>query len=323
MSGVTSRNEWVFGRIKENSFVSKRRVIENNVSRMLNKTVKMFEYEGLPETIPQKELELQLQVQGYTAWVEVNGNYYTCTGGLGGTPNPYYLPTIITIANPALRFDKSCRIDEDCVVILNDHLYTGLLPTLTHYCELLTEAELSLRKAIINARVPSLVEADNETARASAEEFFSKIVEGTDYGIIITKSSEMYEGIKSHDFYKQHYITEIIEALQYIKGSMYNEIGINAAFNMKREAIGEAEATLNEDVLYPTVDGMLEMREIGLAKVKDMYGIDVKVRLSSVWEQNREQDEIEMETRMAELESIEDTQENDESEGDDNENEDN
>lgn len=294
------RNEWIFGEIK-NPINDKNRLLKHEIIKMLNKSTTIFEYEGLPETIRTKDLETQLQIGGYNIWKEVRGNLYTFNGGLGGEPNPYYLPTLAIISNPALKYNESLTIDEQCVVMLNDHYYEGLMPMFNKYAALLVEAEISLWYAIVNARVPALIQADNDNTKASAEEFFKKIVNGDGYGVIASK--EFFDGIRSQDFYKQAYIKDIIESIQYIKGSWYNEIGLNAAFNMKREAINEAEATLNEDILYPTIDNMLECREFALDKVNKMYGTNITVKLNSVWMQNRKHEDLVFEAEEAEIEA--------------------
>lgn len=306
------RNEWIFGEIK-NPINDKGRLLKHEIIKMLNKSTTIFEYEGLPETIRTKDLETQLQIGGYNIWKEVKGNLYTFNGGLGGEPNPYYLPTLAIIANPALKYNESLTIDEQCVVMLNDHYYEGLMPMFNKYAALLVEAEISLWYAIVNARVPALIQADNDNTKASAEEFFNKIVNGEGYGVIASK--EFFDGIRSQDFYKQAYIKDIIESIQYIKGSWYNEIGLNAAFNMKREAINEAEATLNEDILYPTIDNMLECRELALDKVNRMYGTNITVKLNSVWMQNRKHEDLVLEAEEAEIEATK-------KDGEENENED-
>lgn len=313
---IQNRNDWIIGSIK-NPLEDKEYMLKHNVLQMLNKSTRIFKYNNLPETIQIKDLEIQLQVAGYAIWKEVNGKLYTFTGGLGGAPNPYYLPTIATVANPALNYNKNLKIDEECIVMLNDNFYQGLMPLHSKYGRLLVEAEISLKYAVINARVPALVQADNDATYKSAEEFFKKVIEGKEYGVISSK--EFFDGIRSQDFYKQAYIKDLIEAIQYIKGSWFNAIGLNAAFNMKREAINEAEATLNEDILYPDIDTMLECRRNALEKVNKMYGTNITVELDSVWEQNRKREELQLEAEEAEIENLENDnieEENDEAERD-------
>ncbi len=302
MTQPTNRNEWIFGNIKD-PLKDKQYLLRSVVTQMLNRTTKTFKYNDLPETIKTKDLETQLQVGGFTIWKEVKGNLYTFNGGLGGEPNPYYLPTIAIIANPALKYNASLEIDRECVVMLNDNYYQGMMPVFNKYGALLVEAELSLKMAILNARVPALIQADNDGTYKSAKEFFEKIVAGEEYGIISSK--EFFDGIRSQDFYKQAYIKDLIEAIQYIRGTWYNEIGLNATFNMKREAINEAEATLNEDILQPTIDNMLECRQDALEKVNKMFGTNITVELASTWRQNEKEEELAFDLKEAEIDSKE------------------
>lgn len=301
MSDSIQRNSWIFG--KCNNILNDKEALKKQIiSQMLNKTITIFKYGNLPETITDKDIEIITQVNGYSIWKEVDGKLYVFYGSLGGEPNPYYLPTIAIIANPALRYNASLKIDEECVVMLNDYLYTGLMPLFNKYGSLLTEAEISLKYAIINARVPALLQSDNDNTYKSAKEFFDKIEKGDGYGIIASK--EFFEGIKSQDFYKQPYIKDLIESIQYIKASWYNEIGLNSQFNMKREAINSAEVTLNEDILYPAVDVMLQCRKKAVEKINKMFGTNITVELNSVWEQNKIQEDLALQFKEAQVESL-------------------
>lgn len=298
MNGIPSRNNWIIGNC-QNILDSKEKMFESLVFQMLSKTTRMFKYNNLPPTIHAKDLETQLQVNGFAIWAEVKGDLYTFTGGLGGTPNPYYLPTIATIANPALDYSANLKIGSECVVMLNDIYYQGFMPLFNKYGHLLVEAETSLKYAIINARVPALIQADNDNTYASAVDFFKKVTEGREYGVISSK--EFFDGIRSQDFYKQAYIRDLIESIQYIKGSWFNEIGLNAAFNMKREAINEAEVESNTDILRPTIDSLLACRKDGLEEVNKKYGTNISVEIDSIWAHNREESELEIDLLESEI----------------------
>ena len=314
MSDSIQRNSSIFGKCK-NILNDKALLQKQIISQMLTKTITIFKYDNLPETITDKDIEIITQVNGYSIWKEVDGKLYVFYGSLGGEPNPYYLPTLAIIANPALRYNASLKIDEECVVMLNDYLYTGLMPLFNKYGSLLTEADISLKYAIINARVPALLQSDNDNTYKSAQEFFSKIEKGDGYGIIASK--EFFEGIKSQDFYKQPYIKDLIESIQYIKASWYNEIGLNSQFNMKREAINSAESRLNDDILHPTIDVMLQCRKKAVEKINKMFGTNITVELNSVWEQNKIEEDLILQYQKAEVDNLE--KENTTKEGDENE----
>ena len=76
----------------------------------------------------------------------------------------------------------------------------------------------------------------------------------------------------------------MFEFEQYLKASMYNEIGLSANFNMKRERLTSAEIETNSDNLYPLVDDMLNNRRLAIEKINEMFETDIKVEFNSSWD---------------------------------------
>ena len=261
---------------------------------ILNRTQQMFEYDGLPETITKRNLELMLQIHGYAGIVKVEGKLYAMYGGLGGEPNEYYMPTILTVSNPYLNYTANLKIDTDCIIIPNDSLYLGLLPILTRYNTLITETELSLKIALVNSRIVDLISAGDDRTYESAVKFLNDMEDGKQ-GVVA--ENQFLEGIKAQPYAgtgNSNNITSIIEALQYARASLYNDIGLSANFNMKREALNSAESAINNDILLPLVDDMLQNRKDALEKVNQMFDTNITVRLSSSWEDNQQEVEQEL-----------------------------
>ena len=282
---INNRSNWIFSKVK-NILWEKDELLLHNFNMTLSQTLQMFEYTGLPDTIPAKDLELQLQLNGYATITEVDGSLYSFVSGLGGEPNPYYLPTLSIVVNPYLKFNKSLTIDKDCVVVLNDKLYCGLTTFINKYASLLTEAEITLKQALINYRVPAITVVDNDKTKESANLFFEHVVNGDTYNIVT--GVDIAESLYTKEFVKMPHIKEIIEGIQYIKGSRWTEIGINSVFNMKREAINEAESSMNDNTLLPLTDDLLECRRDGLNKVNKKYNTNITVDFSSAWKRIRE-----------------------------------
>lgn len=281
-------------------FADKGQNVNNIISYMLNRTQSMFRYDGLPDTIPERMLELYLQVNGNVCIYKHSGDLYAFTGGLGGEPDPYYMPTIYTIANPALKLSKNLKIDSECVVIPNDSLYVGLLPLFERYASAMTENELSMNIASINSRIISLISADDERTIKSAQKFLDDVINGK-FGIIAENA--FLDGVKSQPYgstANSNTLTNLIEYEQYLKASMFNELGLNANYNMKRESINSGESQLNNDMLLPLVDNMLKCREIGIEKVNAMYGTEISVSLASSWEDNQKEIDLQLENEPTE-----------------------
>ena len=283
----------ILGGSHEYDFADKSACIRQHIAYMLIRTQSMFSWEGLPDTIPERSLELFLQTNGNVCFYEHNGELYVFTGGMGGEPNVYYMPTIYTISNPALKLSKSLEIGSECVVMSNDSLYIGLIPMFTRYASGLTENELSIKLAVINSRIVDLISAPDDRTRLSAEKYLSDIEKGKP-GVIA--ETAFLDGIRAQPYgttANSNALTNLIEMEQYLKASWYNEIGLNANYNMKRESLNTSESQMNNDALLPLVDDMLKCRKRSVEKVNEMFGTEISVSLSSSWEDNLQEIELE------------------------------
>ena len=300
MADISNRDRWLFGEDAEQFSFDKKSIQDLYVKKFLLKTQRMFKYTNLPDTIPQRDLELIMQCSGCVTIAKVNDKLYAFKGSLGGTPNEYYLPTISIVANPYLHYNANLTIDKDCVVMLNDSLYEGLLPQIQHASNLLAECDISFKFTTINIRVPAIIEATNDTSKTEAENFLQKIEEGSKLGVIC--GEQFLDRINVYNYASSEYsVQHLIELKQYIYGTFLQELGIQSSFNMKREAINEAEASLNTDILYPLIDDMLIQRKIGVDKINKMFGTNIEVELDSVWKQLREQQDIAIREQESEI----------------------
>lgn len=263
-------------------FKDKEECLRNYVVYMLNRTQRMFEYEGLPDTIPQRMLEMMLQINGFACFAEREGKLYAFWGGLGGEPDEYYRPTICTVANPALKFSDTYKIGEDCVIVRNDSFLYGLIPLFRRYASAMVENDLSFRIASVNTRITSWITAPDDSTKDAGNRYL-KDVEAGDLGVCA--SNEFLDGIKVQPTVNsQRTFTDLIEYQQYLKASWFNEIGLNANYNMKREKLSTTESQMNNDALLPLCQDMLMNRQQCLDEVNAMFGTNISVSFSSSWE---------------------------------------
>ena len=252
------------------------------ITYMLLRTQKIFEYKNLPDTIPKRMLESMLQVNGFVCVAKHSGDLYAFWGGLGGEPDAYYQPTICVVANPFLKLNKEYKIGKDCVIIRNDTHYYGLMPLFRRYATALVENDLSFRLASINTRIQSIMTAPDQPTTDACEEYLAG-VEAGDLGVI--QANEFLEGVKVQNASTAlRTFTDLIEYQQYLKASWFNEIGLNANYNMKREKLSTTESQMNNDALLPLVDEMLESRREGIELVNQMFGTNIEVSFASSWE---------------------------------------
>ena len=263
----------------------KSKVFENYCKYTFTRTQSMFTYEGLPDTIPVQWLESYLQRNGSCCIAEHEGKLYALLGNAGGELDEYYQPTIYTVANPALNLSKSFKIGEDCVYCKNDYDAIGLVPLVSRYCGLMTENLLTVRISDINMRMMNLLSAPDDNTLQSTKQYLKDLEEGK---LGVVGETPFFEGLKlqSKGVGNGDYMIQFIELQQYLKGSMYNELGINANFNMKREALSGQEVALNDDALMPLIDDMLKQRRAMCDELNEMFGLNVSVDYGSTWHSN-------------------------------------
>ena len=133
-----------------------------------------------------------------------------------------------------------------------------------------------------------MISASDDRTKASAEKYLEDVANGK-LGVIA--ESAFLEGLKSQPYGHtgNTSLTNLIELMQYQKASWYNELGLNANYNMKRESINSGESQLNDDALIPLVDDMLRQRELGAEKVNEMFGTNITVKLAYAWEDNQQE----------------------------------
>jgi hypothetical protein len=263
-------------------FTDKQKAVYIYCATMFNRTRQIFSYTGLPETIPEYMLERIMQIEGFACFAKVNDELYVFSGGLGGEPDVYYRPTTCAVSSPALKFSKQLEIGKDCAIVINDTMMQGLVPIFTRYATAMAENDITFDIACKYTRALFLLSAPDDNTKESALQFLEDIANGK-AGVI--SENAFLDGIKVNPLtdHTSRIFSELINYHQYLRASWYNEIGLNANYNMKRESLSNAETAMNFDALLPLIDDMMECRKKGLEKVNALFGTNITVTLSSAW----------------------------------------
>lgn len=327
---IDTRSLWLFG-YKGTILENKQMLIDAYMKDMQKKTIRMFEWTGLPETIPQRELELILQLCRFAIFTKVDDKLFVFYGGLGGMPNEYYQPTQAIVVNPYLKYFSVLKLDDyikddgNAVVGWNDSTHMGMYPMNSLYASLLAETSLTLKYQLINMRFNNVLTANSDNEKTSLEEMYKKVADGTGYGIVVTARLMNQNTIDKIDITasnRQSQLKDTIETMQYLKGSWLNAVGLNANYNMKRESINESECDLNEDALIPDTDDMLYNRKLIADALNKKFGTNISVDFSSAWKKNRKEIELREEQQESQIDENTQQEENpqeDVSDGEDDE----
>ena len=286
--------------------------INNYIEDMLIKCNQMFHYENLPDTIPKRILEQFLMEGGFCIFTKVNDRYVILQGGLGGELDEYYQYTECIVANPFLKLYKTFKLNEDCVLIRNDCRMKGLLPILSKYAFLCNDSEMSLNMITKTLRCQFFLSAGDNKTKENADVFMQKLENGE---LSCIAENTFLEGVKVHLTQNAgNFIQQFTELNQYFRATAFNEIGLDANYNMKRERLNMNEVDLNTSILIPLADDMLEQRKQAVEKINEKYGLNIKVELSSVWKMQKESVDNATQQQETETEEEKETETKDETE---------
>lgn len=250
---------------------------------MLCKSQGMFVYSGLPDTLPACELERYLQTRGHVTIAKHQGNIYAFDGSLQGEHlSVYAKPTQSLVTNVALNLTRTFEDGKDCVIGYNDSYGLGVAPIYAKYGYMLCETRLTQYNILILTRAQQLFSASDANTVASAQIYLKKLIDGE---LSVIAENAFFEGLKTHNDNASiaSNLKTLIEFEQYLKASCLNEIGLNANWNAKREALNSSETGMNEASLLPFPIDMLKQRQTMVEAVNSLFGLSVKVELNEIW----------------------------------------
>lgn len=250
---------------------------------IINRTLSMFEYENLPDTLKSAIMEDQLQENGYTVIFKYQNKLYSTVAGLSGREkSPYNEPTTALVNVPALNFNQTLTINKDCALIKNDDLMVGLLPTILKHGTLAIENEITMLLADYNARIQTLISAGTDQTIQDAQNYINQIVDGN---LSVIGESAFYQDLKTHNPSQnaKENFQDLIAYQQYIKSDLYNELGLSSLNNMKKERLITSEVDSESDQIFPLVDNMLRNRKEGIEMVNKLFNGKINVDFGSTW----------------------------------------
>ena len=255
---------------------------------MLNKSLTMFEWKNLPDTLPAVEIEKQLQTNGYSIIAKVQDNIYAFQGGFSGQ-DPYNQPTKAIVNNPSLNYNGTFTINDDCVIIKNDDMQQGLIHIYNKYGTLLIENQITMLMTDYNYRMPFTISSKDDSTTQSAREYLQKIIDGS-LGVI--GEAKLFDALKVVPTNNKgvNLFADLYGYQQFIEAQLNNTIGLATNNNMKRERLTTNEIEVNKNASYPLIDNMLRNRKQAVEKINKMFDLDIDVEFSSIWNGTNEDD---------------------------------
>lgn len=256
--------------------------------KLLALTLPAFEYEGLPDSLPAREIELQLQLTNHCVTFMHNGDILTAETNVF-YPDVYYQPTKYTYANPVIGGHTGNLDDPGVCLIWNNVLKdtiggidvdSSLLTFIMHYARQLADLSSTINIYTVNSRLTNFPVGKNDSVRASIKKFFDSIALGkreviTDDNIALnTFAVEAAQTGRTSDT-----LINFIQAKDQILEQFFRDLGIKFRQN-KRAQMTEEEVESDDQVLLVSLDDMLKARKEGIKRFNEIYGLDVSVKIN-------------------------------------------
>ena len=263
------------------STTNKAENVRNIIDSVVNKTLTMFLYTNLPDTLPIEELEKILQLSGTGFVTMIDEKLVVLKGAYSyDEVDIYNRPYKINCYLPDKKTYKMFNIS-DGVIIKNDYLERGLLPIFKKWGYLINESELTLIIANRYKRMVKTFIANDDPTAESVRTYLTKVDSGE--SSVIT-GNILWDSIKIDGESNTNTLHELIEYDNYIKSELYKEIGLYSNDNMKKERLISSEVENGMNSIYPLVDNMMNCRKQAIDKINKKFNTDISVEFTSSWE---------------------------------------
>lgn len=259
--------------------------------KLLNFCLTIFKYEGLPDSLPAREIESNLILTGHDCVFELGGDLITCNTNIFGF-DVYYNPTDAIFANPLIR-TKKLSIGQNCEIIYNSSLKdnvlyiksdSGMLTFINRYARMLADVESTIDIYMINNRLTSYPVASNDNVAKSIRAFFKKLKAGRTAVISDDAIIQEFRNVDVNRSNIKDGINDLLIARDKILEMFFRDIGVKM-YNPKKAQVSEDELQVNNQLLIISLEDMLNERRAGIERVNAKYGLNISVNLSDNFKQ--------------------------------------
>lgn len=257
--------------------------------KITNLLLQMFKWEGLPDSIPQREIELNLLITGHAVILRDDDGELFCPVTSIFNQDKYYQPTTAIFANPEVESNREYKIGKDCSIIYNSSLKdsmwyirsdNGMLSFIKRYARMLADIESTINIYMVNQRLTAVPVTEDQNVAQSIKAFFKKLIAGKRE--IITDNN-MIESFRNVDIISKTTLKDGINdwliARDKILEQMFRELGIRM-YQPKKAQVTESELESNDQVLLIALDDFLNSRKEGAEMTNRLFNQNWKVSIN-------------------------------------------
>lgn len=245
-------------------------------NNLLERCLRLFKIENLPNTIPYKEIETRLLLFGVCGFTEAQkGELIAVTPNLYGIT--YYFDeftnfTFTTAKGITNKVD--CKIGVNGEIINNNSLRQGVYHLIHRYALMLAHCEISFITALVNGRDDLGVIVKDSQGKANVQEYYKMKYNGKPCSI-------MDGGIMNEIEFRgmgQKPTTDIRtlwDTRKEILHNFYEDIGVKSHNEDKKANLTIEEVQANDSLVLLNLDDMLAERQKGIERVNNLFGTNM------------------------------------------------
>lgn len=269
----------------EDVFINNRLVsIQNKTDVEFVKVLTIFRYEGLPLTMPRRELEKLLTRNGQAVLYMHEGDVFVTDTLPSEDEDVYGHARTVFIDHDGESLTRTIGVD--AVLARNDDGCVGLDSVITEYAILAAQSKITMLRNLVDLRGKYVIQAKDQNAYESALAFEDSVRSG-DTSVILAEEFAEMDGMELYQTPMPAGVAQqTIELHQYFTSLYYSELGITLNNNMKSQYVSDSE--IEKSTGMPLIINMLECRQEMARDMLALFGVDVTVSLSSEWDDKQE-----------------------------------
>lgn len=266
--------------------------------KLLNYCLGIFQYDGLPATLPGREIEMNLILTGHAVIFnneKIGGPITTRTALFGF--DVYNRPTKAVYGNPVIK-SKTLIFGENSEVIYNNRIQgnvlteqevdSGLNTYIKRYARLLADIESTIDIRIVNSRMTAYQVANGQAMAEQLKAFNAQVESGKRAILTDNPYIEAFRNVDIAGKTDTERVNDLLIARDKILASFFREIGIKMTDLQKRAQLTDDEVNADDQLLLINPLDMLQERKEGLERVNRMFNTDITVKINPAYDRREE-----------------------------------
>ena len=260
--------------------------------KLLNYCLGIYQYDGLPKSLPGREVLMNLLLTGHAVIFQNKSNLVTTKTQLFDF-DEYYRPTKAVYGNVDIKSKTLyLGVDSEVVyltriegnVLMNQAVDSGLKTFICRYARQLADVESTANMYMVNIRNTSFPVASDDITKKQVEAFYNSIVLGKRAVITDSIVQESFRNIDYASVRSTDTLNDILIARDKILANFFQDIGIKYRQEQKKAQMTEDEIETDEQLLMLDVNQMMEVQQEGFDRVNDMFGTDIRVKINPLYD---------------------------------------